>query len=312
MSLAVSWRALAPLGVCAMLIAGDGPPERSPLLLFAVLLVFLLSVPIHELGHALAGAAGGFRIMRIIIGIGPAIASFRWRGVDVQINLLPLGGSTVGVPKRRHRWVRLRQWLFVAGGPLANVFVAIAVGGFAGTTVADLDAATFGAIVVLTNAAMALLNLIPMRLSDGTVSDGYALFTVPFWSRQRIEAFHLLQQAYQHDRDREHEAARAMWREGLALASDARLDALFKNNIAFANVVIGRGEDLPEADRLSAEALAAMPKHAAVVGTRGTVLLRLGRAAEALPLLAAAETGALDAHSRALGAALVASALAAL
>jgi hypothetical protein len=276
------------------------------------LIAVVVSILVHEGGHALAGAGAGFRIMRIIVGIGPPIVCFRWRGVDVQINLLPLVGATVGAPKHRYRGIRLRQWFFVAGGPLANLLVCLAVRRIAGVTTDDLEEFSFATLLLLVNGSLAALNLIPIRLPDGTVSDGYALLTVPFWSRRRIEASYLLQHGSLAHRDGQHEAARALWREGLAQAADPRLDALFKNNIAFASVVIGRDEDLPEADRLSAEAFRAIPTHPAVVGTRGAVLLRLGRAAQALPLLAASQAGALDNHSRALGMALLASALAAL
>lgn len=61
--------------------------------------------------------------------------------------------------------------------------------------------------------------------------------------------------------------------------------ALLLNNIAYADALLGGPELLDEADRYSTEALALLPWMSAVQGTRGTVLLAMGRIGEAMPLL---------------------------
>jgi hypothetical protein len=61
--------------------------------------------------------------------------------------------------------------------------------------------------------------------------------------------------------------------------------SMMKNNIAYANALLGRGDLLDEADRYSLEAMSNLSWHPAIKGTRGTVLANLGRYDEAIPLL---------------------------
>ncbi len=86
------------------------------------LVVFLIVIPIHELGHALAGFLVGHRIRSVVIGVGRPLLVFNLAGVAVTINLLPLGGLTMGMP-RRGGWLRVRLWIFAAGGPAANLLL---------------------------------------------------------------------------------------------------------------------------------------------------------------------------------------------
>jgi tetratricopeptide (TPR) repeat protein len=60
---------------------------------------------------------------------------------------------------------------------------------------------------------------------------------------------------------------------------------LMLNNIAYANALLGGVDLLKEADAFSHEAMTAMSWMPAVRGTRGTVLVAMGRLEEALPLL---------------------------
>ena len=57
------------------------------------------------------------------------------------------------------------------------------------------------------------------------------------------------------------------------------------NNIAYADALIGGTERLEEADRFSMEAMKNLSWMPSIKGTRGTVLLELGKHDEALPLL---------------------------
>ncbi|HEY4417311.1 MAG TPA: hypothetical protein VGO57_16590, partial [Verrucomicrobiae bacterium] len=66
------------------------------------------------------------------------------------------------------------------------------------------------------------------------------------------------------------------------------MQALFQNNLAYLNALIGRADLLAEADELSQKTLATIGWHPSIKGTRGTVLLALGKPDEAIPLLLAA------------------------
>jgi tetratricopeptide (TPR) repeat protein len=306
-------RLVALAAVCTTVLAvGIAPQSSIALQLAYFLALFVVVIPLHELGHAIAGAFVGFRIMGIVVGAGPPLADFRWRGVNVQINLLPLGGVTMAVPKRTYRSLRLRQWILTAGGPVANVLIYLALWRVFGPALRDSEHHPFAWAAAQVAATTLFFNLIPFRTAEGAVSDGYGLATIPFWSKERIAVSNLLQQGHILHRERRHEDARTIWREALGTATDSRQIAMLKNNIAWATVLIGRDEELAEADQLSQQALAALPGSPPIAGTRAGVLIRLGRPGEALPLLALSDSALHDPHSRAYNKALAASALAAL
>ena len=260
MTLTARWRLVALAAVSATLIAVAVAPQSPIALQLAYFLaLFVFVIPLHELGHAIAGAFVGFRIMGIVVGSGPPLASFRWRDTSVQINLLPLGGATVAVPTQGHRSMRLRQWIITAGGPVANVLIYLVLRRIFGPALSDSEHHPFAWAAAQVNATVLVLNLIPFRTAEGAVSDGYALATIPFWSKERIEVSNLLQQGQLLHRERRHEEARTMWRDALAKAADDKQVAMLRNNIAWVNVLIGRDEDLAEADQLSRQALTAVP-----------------------------------------------------
>jgi tetratricopeptide (TPR) repeat protein len=67
--------------------------------------------------------------------------------------------------------------------------------------------------------------------------------------------------------------------------NDRPVLATVLNNLAYADVALEDGELLEEADRYSKDAMSTLGWHPAINGTRGAVLLEMGRVDEALPLL---------------------------
>src|SRR6185437_5976574 len=138
------------------------------------LVVFLVIIPIHELGHALAGLLVGHRIRSVVVGVGPPLLAFDLAGVAVRINLLPLGGLTMGVP-RGGSWLRLRMWIFAAGGPAANVALCYALHRLYGpTSAATAEQHRLASVAASASWTLLLANLIPFRTAEGQGSDGYA------------------------------------------------------------------------------------------------------------------------------------------
>ena len=315
--------------------------------IFWFLVVFLVVIPIHELGHALAGLLVGFRIRGVVIGVGSPLLAFNVAGVAIRINLLPLGGLTLGTP-RGAGWLRWRLWVFAAGGPAANVALCYVLHRLYGhASAATVEEHRLASVASSASWAILALNLIPFKTAEGASSDGYSLFTIPFWKRPQleealmaVEALPLMEALGRDDlqaalrpaeelqarfpdhpltaslmgslrhRQGRHMEALALWRRGLVGATRPRQVAFLKNNIAFVEAVIGDPANLAEADAYSEAALAAHPELSAFVGTRGAVLARLGRASEALPLLRRAAAAAVPGRSQAFNRASLASALA--
>ena len=63
------------------------------------------------------------------------------------------------------------------------------------------------------------------------------------------------------------------------------LRAVYMNNVAYANLLLGDPALLEEADQYSQEAMTWLASSAPVKSTRGAVLIQLGRLDEALPLV---------------------------
>jgi membrane-associated protease RseP (regulator of RpoE activity) len=51
----------------------------------------LLSLTLHEVGHAVAARAFGMKVTRFFIGFGPTLFSFRRRGVEYGVKAIPAG-----------------------------------------------------------------------------------------------------------------------------------------------------------------------------------------------------------------------------
>jgi tetratricopeptide (TPR) repeat protein len=116
----------------------SAPVQWSLFLIFQ----WLMILP-HELGHAAAGRALGFRQLRILIGSGKPLFSFKLFGVPTLINLIPFGGITLSKPANPvPRWRYLAfvgagllvnltaaaiAWCFVAPGELFNIHAGTAV-----------------------------------------------------------------------------------------------------------------------------------------------------------------------------------------
>ena len=61
------------------------------------ILLFSLSIAIHEFGHFLAARKLGYRVERFSIGFGPALWKKTVGGVEYRISAIPFGGY-VSIP----------------------------------------------------------------------------------------------------------------------------------------------------------------------------------------------------------------------
>jgi hypothetical protein len=104
--------------------------------------LIMLSLAIHEAGHAVTASCYGHRIMRIKVGNGPVLGTWRVRGVPVTVHASPHGGRTVHRTTDSTRVGQMR--MITLAGPmshLALLVLAVPILLFGGTVIAPVAAA---------------------------------------------------------------------------------------------------------------------------------------------------------------------------
>jgi len=109
-----------------------------PVTKYAVpLLILGLIVAVHELGHLLGALAVGVKVHRYAIFFGPPVFEWSWRGIQMKIGTIPLGGfvqakmhpedskALQGDSVEEKRW--WQQIVFYSGGIVFNIVSAFLV-----------------------------------------------------------------------------------------------------------------------------------------------------------------------------------------
>jgi membrane-associated protease RseP (regulator of RpoE activity) len=152
--------------------------------LVLVYLATWIALTVHELGHALTARLLGIRIWGISLGRGPTLWRGVVNGVHIRLGVLPLHGEVrlldpdavrlgyedAPTGGERFEWHRGTSWrapLISAAGTFGNLVAAQAVRVYwSSTHRPSLPVFMLSLAVFLVNAFM-LLNLIPLRGTDG-------------------------------------------------------------------------------------------------------------------------------------------------
>ncbi len=276
----------------------------------------VLFIVIHELAHVAVGRLVGLRVRRVQLGLGPPLWRRRIGGAVVMICTLPVNGMTMLVPRegRASRWRYLAA--IAAGPLVHVAVIAAlwpTVGAPDGPLASfhqNVDPLT---ALLAVNVLLAFTNLNPFS-RGAQKTDGRKLLAMPFAPARVFDetaAMACGMDAYDAYEAGDFEGAlatiergleeypgskvlsadRAMYmlelgklREALpilrSLVDDEHVEAgmrpILRSNLAWALLLLGDDDDLPEADRLSKAALRAMPGYPPLVGTRGAVLAAMG------------------------------------
>ncbi|PJI49414.1 MAG: hypothetical protein CTR55_08630 [Pseudomonas sp.] len=136
------------------------------------------SIFVHEFGHFLGARLGGMTVMRLRVGRW----DFRMQRQGWTFSRQPkhpqkLAGYVMAFADPRGPWRRQHVW-FNAGGPLANLVVAV-FAGLVSLALADGPAQGGLLAVAATNACMGIANLLPVQGKLKQVSDG--LWMLRWW-----------------------------------------------------------------------------------------------------------------------------------
>ena len=302
---------------------GFSSPEGSAILAGNLFLISIIPlILIHELAHAVTAKLTGLPVFLILIGIGKTVWSGKFLGMEWIINSLPLGGITA-IGARPTPNIRAKLFFVYLAGPashtiLAGIFYLLAKG----QTAPLFYALTFANLfLLLTN----LYPRKARMVTGMSGTDGWHLIRVPFWSEAELTKHYIgyysteaLQAYTANDFDtaitwvdqamaldansrvarnvlgvirmarQEYHEARLIFLQLLDAEDDPELPGfrfIILNNIAYMDAIINDAEMLLEADNFSAEAFKNLPWIPAVVGTRGTVLVELGKLDEGIDLL---------------------------
>lgn len=298
----------------------------------------VIHIVLHELGHALAAWAVRYRVIRIVSGTGPVLFSAELGATLVELRLFPAGGHMLASARHAndHVAARWREFLTVAGGPLATGLVIVAA-----RTVVPADLVVVGASgseVALAEMLQRLgwwllvTNLIPwsphldgtrmlalLRGDEQAIAEASELRAIGesmhHFERGNIERAIESTADYGDNTAAAAMHAAALSRAGRFAESRAVLVPLVgldlpdsrrlavANNLAWVDVNLGAPHLLAEADHWSAWAVELaedLPAAAgaAVASTRAHVLAALGRDDEANEYFDRALDGPLDDASR--------------
>jgi len=289
---------------------------------------FAIGSACHELGHLLCAAIGSIPTRLIVVGHGPLLWRRRFGETWLEVRLLPFSGRVAHYPVVNPRWYGLALSRF--GGVLGNVAVICLVAALDAVGAAPRKAGEVLGPIVFAQLCIIVITLVPIWVKSGgtrTPTDGLLLLQMLWQSRdyaaQARAAYATLLSGYSNgslqptmtlassrvlyhvsrmdrtmDEEARHDFREALLRElkGGDLVPEERmlvLDALVTDGL-----ISGDPTVRASLDEWSLQALELGPKLPTLLGSRGAVLVELGRyeAGKALlaPLVAAEQSDSFD------------------
>ncbi len=287
---------IIPVFLCELALLTNRPFSAWAIVNIALYpLILIISIVLHEAGHAVVARAVGLQVPRVQIGIGRPVARRQWGQTMVVLNAFPLMGLTY-LGAQSLKGLKGRLWVSIAAGPAVTLAIiastlawreGLHVGDIALPYAAVASRFSLRELVGFSNLWMLVLNLVPLPLfrSRGIQrNDGGQLFKVPFLSVPQLEVYRVVTVL-------------------LDVQESSERGWAARNNLAWVDYRLREDEFRDEADAHS-EAVFRLYKNVPwAMGTRGAVLSWLGRDKEALPLLKRAYSANSELSMRALNAA---------
>lgn len=93
---------------------------------FGLALAISICVLVHELAHLCAARLLRLPVRQVCIGFGPTFWTKTWRGIEVSVGVIPLGGF-VAFDDADPRWqdAAIARAVMYAAGPLASLLLAV-------------------------------------------------------------------------------------------------------------------------------------------------------------------------------------------
>ena len=106
-----------------------------PITIVYAILIFVILIFVHELGHFLAAKACGVLVNEFAIGLGPAIFKKQWGETTYAIRALPFGGQCVMEgedddspnPRAFHQAAKWKRFLILIAGVTMNFLMGLVI-----------------------------------------------------------------------------------------------------------------------------------------------------------------------------------------
>jgi hypothetical protein len=109
----VAFLCLVFTGFMAAALLEDYEPRKLGPIFFILFWAPLLVL--HEVGHAVAAWLVGWRVRKIVIGVGPKLWRRRVGETDVTVNLAPISGFIIPGPTSRSGYRAKSAFVYAAG-----------------------------------------------------------------------------------------------------------------------------------------------------------------------------------------------------
>lgn len=183
------WTMLFFLAVILGLFAAETFTNFQPAKLAGLLIVvfWMPLLVLHEFGHAAMAWLLGWRVRRIVLGIGKLLAFWRIGRTPVELRLVLTTGYMIPQP-RRLRWPQLESALIYFAGPGAELLLVAVIAAVVGIEPITTPSSDYGMIALqslcLAALAGAILNLFPHTVAqpngEVSASDGMGMIRAFF------------------------------------------------------------------------------------------------------------------------------------
>lgn len=282
--------------------------------LLLIILSYIAGVVVHEFGHAVCGRLVGIPIGLVSIGDGPRLLHFKIRNTSFDINAYPMCGFCRPTePWMDRGW---RSVFFGLGGALGNLALIAMLFAFEASGIATGDTWSVIGLLIFVQCWIIAFCIVPMRGTDQiglrSANDGYLLWTLlhgkasagttfmeqamarytpagavpePLTDAGRVLANSIMRPDRWTDatirRDCHTQMVAALERGGLSATEEmAVLDGLINEWFQHGDAELTR-----HVERWSERLITLGPDIDTVQGTRGGVLVSLGRYSEGQALL---------------------------
>jgi hypothetical protein len=185
---------LAFFSMMVMEVITDYEPKKLGAVLFVVFWIPLLFI--HEFGHAMMARLLGWRVNRIVIGVGKIFTQTRFLNAPMEIRMIPLEGFVQIAPKTL-QFARLKHALIYFAGPGIELLLFFLIVAYLGSFEQFFTISNDYVKIALQSFAFAglvgaVLNLIPMGIltRDGsTPNDGMGILLCLFATELDYESW---------------------------------------------------------------------------------------------------------------------------